>query len=81
MVLRLFLKRLPLVQWSRLNPLDLDQVGDSKIICELNHQWLVRIRPSLRPDRLSENESSVNLCDVRSQMPAIVFLVTTASSV
>jgi heparinase II/III-like protein len=36
--------RAPLVHWSRLNPLDLDVVGDSKVVWELNrHQSLVRL--------------------------------------
>jgi Heparinase II/III-like protein/Heparinase II/III N-terminus len=35
-------RRAPLVHWNRLNPLDVAQVGDSKVIWELNrHQWLV----------------------------------------
>ena len=32
----------PMVHWSRLDPLDVGQVGDSKVVWELNrHQWLV----------------------------------------
>ena len=35
-------KRAPLIHWSRLNPLDWDVVGDSKVTWELSrHQWLV----------------------------------------
>lgn len=34
----------PLVHWSRINPLDFNQVGDSRVIWELNrHQWLVQL--------------------------------------
>src|SRR5262245_23538475 len=34
----------PLVHWSALDVLDPDQVGDSKVVCELNrHQWVVRL--------------------------------------
>ena len=37
-------KRSPRVHWSRIDPLDPDTVGDSKIIWELNrHQWFVRL--------------------------------------
>jgi heparinase II/III-like protein len=36
--------RAPLVHWSRLNPLDPSEVGDSKVVWELNrHQSLVRL--------------------------------------
>lgn len=34
----------PLVHWSRINALDFDQVGDSKVVWELNrHQWLIQL--------------------------------------
>lgn len=37
-------RRAPTVHWSKLDPLDASQVGDSKVIWELNrHQWLVRL--------------------------------------
>ena len=37
-------RRSPLAHWSRLDPLDPNVVGDSKIVWELNrHQWLVRL--------------------------------------
>jgi heparinase II/III-like protein len=37
-------KRAPLVHWSALDALDPDEVGDSKIVWELNrHQWVVRM--------------------------------------
>jgi hypothetical protein len=37
-------RRAPQVHWSRIDPLDPDQVGDSKVVWELNrHQWLVRL--------------------------------------
>src|SRR4029077_21025035 len=37
-------RRSPRVHWSRLDPLDPESVGDSKIVWELNrHQWLVRL--------------------------------------
>lgn len=37
-------RRAPSVHWSRVDPLDPAQVGDSKVIWELNrHQWLVHL--------------------------------------
>jgi hypothetical protein len=37
-------KRAPLVHWSALDPLDADEIGDSKVVWELNrHQWVVRL--------------------------------------
>ncbi len=37
-------RRAPFVHWSQLDPLDPDEVGDSKVVWELNrHQWLVRL--------------------------------------
>ena len=37
-------RRAPLAHWSRIDPLDVEVVGDSKVIWELNrHQWLVRV--------------------------------------
>jgi heparinase II/III-like protein len=37
-------RRTPPVHWSRLDPLDVRVVGDSKIVWELNrHQWLLRL--------------------------------------
>lgn len=37
-------QRAPLSHWSRLDPLDAEAVGDSKVTWELNrHQWLVRL--------------------------------------
>lgn len=34
----------PLLHWSRINPLDYTQVGDSKVTWELNrHQWFVKL--------------------------------------
>jgi hypothetical protein len=42
-------RRAPLVHWSRLDPLDVEQVGDSKVVWELNrHQWLVRLGQAYR---------------------------------
>src|SRR2546423_2221523 len=42
-------RRAPFVHWSRLNPLDASQVGDSKVIWELNrHQWLVHLGQAWR---------------------------------
>jgi uncharacterized heparinase superfamily protein len=42
-------RRAPLDHWSRLDPLDPAQVGDVKIIWELNrHQWLVRLGQAYR---------------------------------
>ncbi|HEY1771777.1 MAG TPA: alginate lyase family protein [Gammaproteobacteria bacterium] len=41
--------RAPLVHWSRINPLDADKVGDSKVTWELNrHQWLVHLGQAYR---------------------------------
>jgi hypothetical protein len=37
-------QRSPLVHWSRLDPLDNQMVGDSKVVWELNrHQWLLHL--------------------------------------
>jgi hypothetical protein len=37
-------RRAPLLHWSRIDPLNPEVVGDSKVIWELNrHQWLVRL--------------------------------------
>jgi hypothetical protein len=37
-------RRAPSLHWTRIRPLDVEQVGDSKVIWELNrHQWLVRV--------------------------------------
>ena len=37
-------RRSPLVHWSRIDPLDPETVGDSKIVWEINrHQWIVRL--------------------------------------
>ena len=37
-------KRAPLIHWSRIDVLDRQAVGDSKVIWELNrHQWVVRL--------------------------------------
>lgn len=37
-------QRAPLQHWSRIDPLDAEQVGDSKVTWELNrHQWLVSL--------------------------------------
>ncbi|HEY3645393.1 MAG TPA: alginate lyase family protein [Gammaproteobacteria bacterium] len=42
-------QRAPLVHWSRINPLDADAVGDSKVTWELNrHQWLVHLGQAYR---------------------------------
>jgi len=42
-------RRVPLVHWSRLNPLDRATVGDSKVIWELNrHQWLLGLGQAYR---------------------------------
>lgn len=39
----------PLVHWSMINPLALDQVGDSKVVWELNrHQWLLDLGQAYR---------------------------------
>jgi hypothetical protein len=41
--------RAPLVHWSRINPLDAETVGDSKVTWELNrHQWLVHLGQAYR---------------------------------
>jgi hypothetical protein len=37
-------RRTPLLHWSQIDPLDPSQVGDSKIVWELNrHQWMVTL--------------------------------------
>jgi hypothetical protein len=37
-------RRAPRVHWTRLNPLDPAEVGDSKVVWELNrHQWVARL--------------------------------------
>ncbi len=37
-------RRAPHIHWSRLDPLDSDVVGDSKVVWELNrHQWLLHL--------------------------------------
>ncbi|HEY3053337.1 MAG TPA: alginate lyase family protein [Thermoanaerobaculia bacterium] len=42
-------RRAPMRHWSRIDPLDFDTVGDSKIIWELNrHQWLLRLAQAYR---------------------------------
>jgi hypothetical protein len=42
-------QRAPLVHWSRINPLDSERVGDSKVTWELNrHQWLVHLGQAYR---------------------------------
>ncbi|MDP1930772.1 MAG: alginate lyase family protein [Gammaproteobacteria bacterium] len=34
----------PLLHWSRINPLDFSQVGDHKVVWELNrHQWMIEL--------------------------------------
>ncbi|HXU11700.1 MAG TPA: alginate lyase family protein, partial [Candidatus Binatia bacterium] len=41
--------RAPLAHWSRINPLDFAQVGDSKVTWELNrHQWMVGLAQAWR---------------------------------
>jgi hypothetical protein len=47
-------RRVPMVHWSRIDPLDFEAVGDSKVVWELNrHQWLVTLAQaySLTGDR------------------------------
>src|SRR5262249_27677010 len=42
-------RRAPLEHWTRLDPLDANQVGDHKVIWELNrHQWLVCLGQAYR---------------------------------
>lgn len=42
-------RRAPPLHWSRLDPLDPEMVGDSKVVWELNrHQWLVRLGQAYR---------------------------------
>jgi hypothetical protein len=44
-------RRSPLVHWSRLDPLDPEEVGDAKVVWELNrHQWMVTLA---RAERLT----------------------------
>ena len=45
-------RRAPLVHWSRVNPLDWQTIGDSKVIWELNrHQWLLQLGQAYRSTR------------------------------
>lgn len=42
-------RRAPRAHWSRIDPLDAEAVGDSKVVWELNrHQWLVRLGQAYR---------------------------------
>jgi hypothetical protein len=42
-------RRAPRVHWSRLDPLDPQTVGDSKVVWELNrHQWMVQLGQAYR---------------------------------
>jgi len=42
-------RRAPARHWSLIDPLEVEQVGDSKVIWELNrHQWLVRLGQAYR---------------------------------
>jgi hypothetical protein len=42
-------RRSPLLHWSRLDPLDHQMVGDSKVVWELNrHQWLLQLGQAYR---------------------------------
>ena len=42
-------RQAPFVHWTRLDPLDYETVGDSKVIWELNrHQWLVHLGQAYR---------------------------------
>ena len=47
-------RRAPAKHWSRLDPVDADRVGDTKLVWELNrHQWMVRLGQAYR---LTEDE-------------------------
>lgn len=58
----------PRLHWSRINPLDRDSVGDSKVIWELSrHQWLVDLAQAYRltgDERYAESVAT----EVRSWM-------------
>lgn len=42
-------RRSPLVHWSRIDPLDPEMVGDSKVVWELNrHQWFIGLGQAYR---------------------------------
>jgi hypothetical protein len=42
-------RRAPLVHWSRIDPLDVETVGDNKVTWELSrHQWLVAVAQAYR---------------------------------
>lgn len=48
--------RAPQAHWSLIDPLDVAQVGDSKVVWELNrHQWLVRLGQAYRLDGDTRN--------------------------
>jgi hypothetical protein len=62
--------RAPLVHWSRINPLDADAVGDSKVTWELNrHQWLVHLGQAYRLSG-DEHYAQVFVDSVRDWMAA-----------
>jgi hypothetical protein len=53
-------RRSPRVHWSRIDPLDMTTVGDSKVIWELNrHQWLVHLGEAYR---LTGDEYYASVC-------------------
>ncbi|HEY7792302.1 MAG TPA: alginate lyase family protein [Vicinamibacterales bacterium] len=52
--------RIPLRHWTRLNPLETEVAGDSKVVWELNrHQWLVRLAQAYR---FTQDESYAEVC-------------------
>ncbi len=63
-------QRAPLVHWSRINPLDAERVGDSKVTWELNrHQWLVHLGQAYRLTG-DERYSEIFAASVRDWMQA-----------
>jgi hypothetical protein len=53
-------RRAPLLHWSRLDPLDPEAVGDSKVVWELNrHQWMVTLAQAYRFTRDEEYAHAV----------------------
>jgi hypothetical protein len=63
-------RKAPFVHWSRIDPLDQEHVGDSKVTWELNrHQWLVTLGQAYRMSG-DESYASVFASSVRDWMEA-----------
>jgi hypothetical protein len=66
-------RRAPMMHWSLLNPLDIELVGDSKVVWELNrHQWMIRLGQAYRltgDERYAEMFSSYIRDWIRANPP------------